>query len=174
MFVRPRPPNNVRNYCWFLMVMVKHNLYAGLCIETSTWNRQSDGDRDREREEERIWPKLTRPEIKNELKEKALRFRRGGDRARAPHGAKGRSKKWGQIRINEAREGRTDADGRTELRGRAFFDAKKIPCFLRFSATRAHPGRARHPREPGQRHQPHLHHIVQPRAARIRLLVSGK
>ena len=26
---------------------------------------------------ERIWPKLTRPEIKNEQKEKALRFRRG-------------------------------------------------------------------------------------------------
>ena len=66
--------------------------------------------RNRGRARKRIWPKLTRPEIKNELKEKALRFTKGklrgggrrphlveGGRGREPHGAE-----WGQIRINGA------------------------------------------------------------------------
>ena len=99
---------------------------------------------DRAMERERIWPKLTRPEIKNELKEKALRFRRGrgigesGDRVRDRDGRHMEqeeeeeeeeqwegSRKWGQIRINEAREGRTRTGGGDW----AFFDAKKFPFF---------------------------------------------
>ena len=133
---------------------------------------------DRAMERERIWPKLTRPEIKNELKEKALRFRRGGERDRhrhrAPHGEDERWEVENGVRYGSMRRAR-DGPGRVEgiglfLMPRNFHFSPLFRC----SATRAHPGRSRHPRESGQRHQPHLHHIVQPRAAGIRLLVSGE
>ena len=87
---------------------------------------------------ERIWPKLTRPEIKNEQKEKALRFRRGGtkgeregDRVRdrhrvAPHGAseEGRTVGGGResrvengVRYGSLRRARTADEGQIARQG---------------------------------------------------------